>query len=88
MISEDHVTPKTELMMLKIYSFEALCDFILKYVKQETNVRNCNNISQYYCFFLYFDQINCCICITLLQVRIAVVQNSNIRGLSLKVNSL
>ncbi len=31
---------------------------ILKYIKQETNIRNSNNISQYYSFFLYFDQIN------------------------------
>ncbi len=30
----------------------------------------------------------CCVCITLLQLRIAVVHNSNIRGESLKVNGL
>ncbi len=30
----------------------------------------------------------CCVFITLLQKRVAVVQNSNIRGLSLKVNTL
>ncbi len=88
MISEDHVTLKTELMMLKSQLSFTGIHFILKYVKQETNVRNCNKISQYYSFFLYFDQINCCILITLLQVRIVAVQNSNIRGLSLKVNSL
>ncbi len=29
----------------------------------------------------------CCVCITLLQVRIAVVHNSNIWGVSLKVNA-
>ncbi len=48
---------KTEVMMLKIQ----LCfriHFIFKYIKQETNIRNCNNVSQYYSFCLYFDQIN------------------------------
>ncbi len=39
--------------------------------------------------FYYVDiGTYCCVFITLLQVRIAAVQNSNIRGLSLKVNAL
>ncbi len=39
--------------------------------------------------FYYIDiGTNCCVFITLLQKRIAAVQNSNIRGLSLKVNAL
>ncbi len=43
MISEDHVTLKTEVMMLKIQLWSQ------KYIL------NCNNISQFYCIF---DQIN------------------------------
>ncbi len=58
MISEDHVTLKTGVMMLKIQLCFTEINCILKYIKQETNTRNCNNISQYYCSFLYFDQIN------------------------------
>ncbi len=30
-------------------------NYILKYIKIGTNIRNCNNISQYFCIF---DQIN------------------------------
>ncbi len=58
MISEDHVTLKTGVMMLKIQLCFTGINCILKYIKQETNIRNRNNISQYYCLFLYFDQIN------------------------------
>ncbi len=58
MISEDHVTLKTGVMMLKIQLCFTGINCILKYIKQETNIRNYNNISQYYIFFLYFDQIN------------------------------
>ncbi len=37
-----------------------------------------------------YDDIGtyCCVCITLLQISIAVVHNSNIRGVLLKVNAL
>ncbi len=39
--------------------------------------------------FCYVDiGTYCCVCITLLQARIAVVRNSNIRWVSLKVNAL
>ncbi len=40
--------------MLKIQLRITLINYILKYIKQETNIRNYNNIS----IFLYFDQIN------------------------------
>ncbi len=46
---------KTAVMMLKIQLYITGIHCILKYIKQETNIRNCNNISQYYCFFLYFN---------------------------------
>ncbi len=32
-------------------------NYILKYIKIENFILNCNNISQNYYFFLYFDQI-------------------------------
>ncbi len=42
-----------------------------------------------YCCVFYVDIVTyCCVFIMLLQVRTAAVQNSNIRGLSLKVNTL
>ncbi len=50
-ISENHVTLKTGVMMLKIQLRIIRIHCILKYIKQETNIRKCNNISQYYCFF-------------------------------------
>ncbi len=39
---------------------------------------------------MYYVDIGtyCCVFITLLEVHIAAVQNSNIRGLSLKMNAL
>ncbi len=58
MISDNHVTLKTEVMRLKIQLSFTGINCILKYIKQETNIRNGKNISQYYCLFLYFDQIN------------------------------
>ncbi len=58
MISEDHVTLNTGVIMLKIQLCFTWINCILKYIKQETNIRNCNNIWQYYIFFLYFKQIN------------------------------
>ncbi len=58
MISEDHVTLKTGVMMLKIQLRITGINCILKYIKQETNIRNCNNIKKYYSIFLYFNQIN------------------------------
>ncbi len=51
MISEDHVTLKTGGMMLKIQLRITEINCILKYIKQETNIR-------ILLFFLYFDQIN------------------------------
>ncbi len=32
--------------------------YFLKMLKQKTFILNCNNISQYYCFYCIFDQIN------------------------------
>ncbi len=51
MISEDHVTLKTGVMVLKIQLRITGINCILKYIKQETNIR-------ILLFFLYFDQIN------------------------------
>ncbi len=53
MISEDHLTLKTGVMMLKIQCCFTGINCILKYIKQETNIRNCNNISQYYSFSVF-----------------------------------
>ncbi len=46
------------------------------------------DIGTYYCVFITLLQVHIAVFITLLQVHIAAVQNSNIRGLSLKVNAL
>ncbi len=55
MISEDHVTLKTGVMMQKIQIYHFRND-ILKYLKTENRYFNiCNSILQYYC---NFDQIN------------------------------
>ncbi len=67
MISEDHVTLKTGVMMLKIQLRITEINCILKYIKQETNIR----ILQ---FFLYFDQIN-----TALMSRRASIKKTIIR---------
>ncbi len=59
MISEDHVTLKTGVMLLKIQLCITGINYILKYVNiiLET-ILNVNNISQYYRFYSIFDQIN------------------------------
>ncbi len=56
MISEDHVTLKTGVMMPEFQ----LCITGINYniLKKKTAILNCNNISQYYRFFCIFDQIN------------------------------
>ncbi len=51
MISEDHVTLKTGVMMLKIQRCVTVINYSLKYIK-------IGKISQYYIFFCIFDQIN------------------------------
>ncbi len=33
-------------------------NYILKYITIKTVILNCNNISQNYCFYCIFDQIN------------------------------
>ncbi len=53
----DHVTLKTGVMMLKIQLCITEINYILKYIKTEKSL-NCNNISQYYCFYCIFVQIN------------------------------
>ncbi len=52
------MTLKTGVMMLKIERCVTEINYILKYIKIGNNIRNCNKISQYYCFFCIFDQIN------------------------------
>ncbi len=47
MISEDHVTLKTGVMILKIQLCFTGINCMFKYIKQDTNIRNCNNISKY-----------------------------------------
>ncbi len=65
-------------------SVHFLCDTVLRsllHVSQRENVVS----SRFYYVYRY---IYCCVFITLLKVRIAAVENSNIRGLSRKVNVL
>ncbi len=50
MISEDHVTLKTGVMMLKIQLRITEINYILQYIQTE-NFFNCNNFSQYYCIY-------------------------------------
>ncbi len=55
MNSEDHVTLKTGVKMLKIQRCVTEINYSLKCIKIETIVLCCNKILQYYCIF---DQIN------------------------------
>ncbi len=51
MISEDHVTLKTGVMMLTIQIFITGINYILTYIKTiKLNILNHNNILQYCCF--------------------------------------
>ncbi len=58
MISEDHVTLKTGVMMLKIQIYITGINYILKYIQIEV-ILNCNNITQYYCFYCIFWSNKC-----------------------------
>ncbi len=58
MISEDHVTLKTGVMMLKIQLWSQKLNYILKYIKIKNCYLNCNNISQNIFFFCIFNQID------------------------------
>ncbi len=47
------------LFFLTFYSSKNPEEKYIKYIlKQKTVILNCNNISQYYCFYCIFDQIN------------------------------
>uniref|UniRef100_A0A672MW18 Kinesin-like protein KIF13A n=1 Tax=Sinocyclocheilus grahami TaxID=75366 RepID=A0A672MW18_SINGR len=54
MISEDHVTLYSGVMMMEIQLCIAEINYILKCIKIETIILYCNNILQDNCFFLYF----------------------------------
>ncbi len=59
MISEDHVTLKTVVMMLKIQLRITEIHDIINVYYNKTDILNCDDVSQYYnlyCFFFY--QIN------------------------------
>ncbi len=61
MISEDHVTLKTGVMMLKIQLCITEINYILKYITIETAILNCNHIYIYiyiYILLLFFFFIN------------------------------
>ncbi len=58
MISEDHVTLKTGVMMLKIQLRITGINYILTYIHVKPAIINCTNISKCYCFYCIFDQIN------------------------------
>ncbi len=47
---KDHVTMKTGVMMLKIQLCISRINYIFKYFQYKPFL-NCNNISQYYCFY-------------------------------------
>ncbi len=55
MISEDYVTLKTGVMMLKIQLRITEINYILKYIQIENSYLNCNNISE---FYFIFNQTN------------------------------
>ncbi len=57
MISEDHVTLKTGVIMLKIQLCITGINYIVKYI-QIVNSLNYNKISQCYSFYCIIDQIN------------------------------
>ncbi len=54
MISEDHVTLKTEVMSFESQEYISF----LKYIEIEKNILNCNIIFEYYYFNCIFHQIN------------------------------
>ena len=58
MISEDHVTLKTGVMMLKIQLHTTEINYILKYIQVKAVILNGKNISKLYCFCCTLDQIN------------------------------
>ncbi len=62
MISEDHVTLKTAVIMLKIQLCITEIHYGSKYIQIEFKllnyIFNSTNISQYYCFCCNLDQIN------------------------------
>ncbi len=45
--------------MLKIQLCITEINYVLKYIKIETIILYCNNIFQYYCFFLFFCSNKC-----------------------------
>ncbi len=47
MISEEYVTLKTGVMMLKIQLYISEIYYFLKYIKLKSYILNCKNISQY-----------------------------------------
>ncbi len=55
MISEDHVTLKTGVMMLKIQLRITEINYSLKYVKKEKSYFKLN--SQYYCFTVFLIKL-------------------------------
>ncbi len=55
MISEDHVTLKTEVMMLKIQLRITEINYTLTHIHIHFFILNCNNTYFFYCLF---DQIN------------------------------
>ncbi len=68
MISEDYVTLKTAVMMLKNQRCITEINYILKYIQVENDIFNCNNISQYFSFF----------CILLYQINVALVNRRDL----------
>ncbi len=56
MISEDHVTLKTEVMMLKIQLWSEINDSLTQiHIEYRicTIIMNIKNISKYYCFYSF-----------------------------------
>ncbi len=53
---KNHVTLKTEVMMLKIQLFITEINDILQYI--QIVILNCNNNLQHYCFYCIYNQIN------------------------------
>ncbi len=58
MISEDHVTLKTAVMMLKIQLRITEIHDIIKVYYNKTVILNCDDVSQYYNLYCFFYQIN------------------------------
>ncbi len=55
---KDHVTLKTEVMMLKIQFWNQRNKLHFKIYSNRNVISNSKNISQYYCFCCILDQIN------------------------------